>query len=347
MKRTILYIYITAALGAAGCRPSADAELSVLQLNIWMQCTQVPGAAEGLTEVIAELNPDVVLLCELTADATPSFAEWLVGELQRKGLTYHSDGEHAGVGLLSKYKPDSTRLLTVSGGDRTHAILKACFTAHGLPMAVYSAHLDHRHYGPYIPRGRSAADCSPLAQPVPDLHSILSANRLALREEAIQLFLDDARAARAAGHFVLLGGDLNEPSHLDWQANTAHLRDHNGILPWDCSLLLRAGGYTDAYRHHFPDAASHPGFTWPAGNTSAELTRLYSVPESDERDRIDFIYYAPHPSVKLTRASIVGPAASVDHGAIVPDLPADCIRTPRAVWPSDHKGNLVRFTVGK
>lgn len=59
-----------------------------------------------------------------------------------------------------------------------------------------------------------------MTQPVHNADSILAANRIAFREEAIEVFIENARQDIAEGAIVLLGGDFNEPSHLDWQEDT-------------------------------------------------------------------------------------------------------------------------------
>ncbi|MDR1895447.1 MAG: metallophosphoesterase [Prevotellaceae bacterium] len=343
MKKIILVLSIIALFAAPGLY-GKGVDLKVLQLNIWVEGRNVPGAKESLVKLIVQTDPDVVLLCELAADVTPSFTDWLVDELKQRGKTYYNDNQHAGVGILSKYKPENTQLLIVPGGERVHAIAKYVFRIKDLTVAAYSTHLDYLNYGAYLSRGYSAANSSKMQAPVTDPDSIIAANRKSLRDEGIRKLINDAEAEIAQGHFVFLGGDLNEPSHLDWQADTKDLRDHRGaVVNWDVSMLLHEAGYRDSYRELNPDPVSHPGLTWPAGNTDAKLERLYGVKDADRRDRIDFVYYYPHPVVKLTGARIVGPAASVSHGQIVQDDPRENFLTPKSVWPSDHKGNLVTF----
>jgi hypothetical protein len=109
--------------------------------------------------------------------------------------------------------------------------------------------------------------------------------------------------------------------------------------------MFQGAGYVDSYRQLFPNAVTHPGFTWPAGNTSAKLENLYFTPDADERDRIDFVYYYPQPGIKLTAVKIVGPSASVNHGTITPNEAQDTFIEPKGIWPSDHKGNLVTFRI--
>jgi hypothetical protein len=248
------------------------------------------------------------------------------------------------VGILSKYEIESSHLLVAPGGERVHAVLKCLLRVDGLTVAAYSAHLDHRNYGAYLPRGYSPVEWTKIEAPVTDPVAILAANRKSLRDETIRLFIADAKEEIARGRFVFIGGDFNEPSHLDWQADTKDIRDHGGaIVNWDVSLLLQEAGYRDAYRERFPDPVLHPGFTWPAGNTSVKLKSLYTAKDADERDRIDFVHYYPHPAVKLADIRIAGPVASVDHGQIALENTSGPLLIPKGVWPSDHKGHLATF----
>ena len=145
-----------------------------------------------------------------------------------------------------------------------------------------------------------------------------------------------------------MGGDFNEPSHLDWQDNTKNLFDHNGaIIHWDCSMMLCQAGFKDAYREKYPDPVLYPGFTFPAGNRVAEkakLEKLAWAPDVDERDRIDFIYYYPQQNLMLEDCILVGPSETVWKGKIEKSNSKDVFLTPTCVWPTDHKGNLATFT---
>ncbi|MDD4383516.1 MAG: endonuclease/exonuclease/phosphatase family protein, partial [Candidatus Shapirobacteria bacterium] len=149
---------------------------------------------------------------------------------------------------------------------------------------------------------------------------------------------------------VIMGGDFNEPSHLDWQANTKNLWDHNGaIINWDCSVMLQRAGFKDSYREKYPNPILYPGFTFPAGNKLAEkakFEKLAWAPDVDERDRIDFIYYYPtNASLSLEKSILVGPSETVIRGKIEEIDSKDKFFTPQTIWPTDHKGNLATFKV--
>lgn len=324
---------------------SGGEELKVLQLNTWVHGTIVPGGEKGVADVIDQTDPDVVFLCELDAGSKNPLSLRVAEELGKRGKTYYSDGKNLQTCILSKYALDNVAVL-IPTRETHRPIVKASITVSGRPVALYSAHLDHMHYAPYLPKGYSPSTWSKTGTPVCDPDSIIAANRLSLRDEAIRGFIRDAKAEVAKGSLVIIGGDFNEPSHADWQADTKDVRDHGGaVVSWDVSLMLQQAGYIDAYRRLYPNPQTHPGFTWPAGNEDAPLEKLFFTPDRDERERIDFIYYHPQPNVRLTATSIVGPAASVERGKIAPSTAADRHVETLGVWPSDHKGNLAVFSI--
>ena len=64
---------------------------------------------------------------------------------------------------------------------------------------------------------------------------------------------------------------------------------------------------------------------------------------ADERDRIDYVFYHPHPSVVLKEAVIFGPDGSIVKSRRVKETSRDRFLLPLGVWPTDHKGLLVTF----
>jgi len=49
---------------------------------------------------------------------------------------------------------------------------------------------------------------------------VLKANRIAYRDETIRTFIQEVQKDIKKGIPVVMGGDFNEPSHLDWLDNT-------------------------------------------------------------------------------------------------------------------------------
>lgn len=62
---------------------------------------------------------------------------------------------------------------------------------------------------------------------------------------------------------ILLGGDLNTLSHLDWSAEFADAPGHAGlVLDWPVTRLFTEAGFVDTFRAAHPDAGAEPGRTW-------------------------------------------------------------------------------------
>lgn len=200
------------------------------------------------------------------------------------------------------------------------------------------------HVGYYLARGYSGTTWDKLVSPVVDADSVLNYNRSSRRKIEVEALITNMQNETEEGSLIILGGDLNEPSHLDWQEDTKDVRDHHGmIVNWDCSVLLQKAGYKDAYREIYPNPLTHPGFTCNAGNKDAEPKKLQWSLGVDDRERIDFIYYLPSKSLKLELAAIVGPRKDFYDGKIQFENTEDNIIIPQGIWPSDHKGNFVEF----
>ena len=82
---------------------------------------------------------------------------------------------------------------------------------------------------------------------------------------------------------ILMAGDFNSGSHLDWTPETKNI--HQGyVVEWPVSKAMTDAGFIDSYRELHIDVATDPGYTWtPRAATSS---KHYGI-----RDRIDYIYY--------------------------------------------------------
>jgi len=78
---------------------------------------------------------------------------------------------------------------------------------------------------------------------------------------------------------VIIGGDFNGGSHLDWTEKAAHAENHQGrVVAWPVSLSMERAGFEDTFRLAHPDPVATPGLTW-----SPEFTEGH-------QDRIDYVY---------------------------------------------------------
>lgn len=321
--------------------PPSDKTLKIFQINTWMECNKVPNAYSGLTRQIAETDPDIVLLCELQ-NKGQSFVEKLCNSLNfyRKSYYFRARPTEAapkyGTGVISKYPV--TDISPVQSG------VKVGLKVGERRVVVYSMHLNYLYYACYYPRGYDGNTWEKMETPITDVDRILKNNRDSGRPDAIRALIRDAAAEKQAGALIFVGGDFNEPSHLDWTEQTQDLWDHNGcVVPWDCSVLLAEAGFADSYRTQFPDPVAAPGFTFPAATPDVAVSSLSWAPDADERDRIDFIYYMTDPALTLVEAAVVGPNRSIANGAVITEQTTDRFIAPAGVWPTDHKGMFAVF----
>lgn len=333
-----------AALLALSVFSVRAADYMVLQWNIWQEGTMVEGGYDAIVNEIVRLQPDFVTLSEVRNYRGVDFTGRLAGDISARGVVYYTAPGHDS-GLLCRYPIERVDTIFPEVGDHGSIYRLHTSTPDGHRFAVYTAHLDYQNCAYYEPRGYSGTNWKECALPA-SVDELLAKNELSLRDEAARVFIEAADADVADGRIVILGGDFNEPSHLDWTEATASIRDHAGfVVPWTVSTMLAEAGYTDAYRALYPDPVEYPCFTFPSANDDAEIRRLTWAPESDERDRIDFIYYKTPASTEISvaEASVFGPRRSIAKLTVVTDEGADNYIAPLGTWPTDHKGVLVKF----
>lgn len=318
--------------------------VSVLQFNIWQEGTVVNGGFEAIADEIARLKPDFVTLSEVRNYKGTRFNDRIVEALAKRGLKYHSFYS-TDTGLLSRH-PISDSIAVFPFHQDHGSVTGLIADVDGQKFAVYSAHLDYLNDTYYEVRGYDGNTWKQMAEPLTDVDSILYRNALSLRDEEIEAFITDARKRIESGAIVILGGDFNEPSCHDWTEATRDFADHHGVvIEWPNTKRLHDCGFIDAYRELYPNPVTHPGYTYPTYNDSIPSPKITWAPESDERDRIDYIIY--HPSgtgIRAEEVFILGPRDTVVRGRRTPTTSADSILEPLGVWPTDHKAVFTRFS---
>lgn len=338
MKKILCVALMCAAAVCAGAK---DTEVSVLQWNIWQEGTSVKGGANAIVEEIARLQPDFVTLSEVRNYNGVDYTASLVEALKSKGVEYHSFRSDD-TGLLSRYPITDTLTVFPLGNDHG-SIYRLLAEKEGKKLAVYTAHLDYLDDAYYNVRGYDGSTWKEI--PIPTtVEEVLERNVRSQRDDAIKLFIKQAKKDMAAGYTVILGGDFNEPSHRDWTATTADMFDHHGfVVPWTVTTLLEEAGFVDTYRTHYPDVLAYPGFTYPSDVPGMAPEKVTWAPKADERDRIDYIWVSP--GVKIEDAVIFGPKESVVRSKVVTEQTSDRFIEPLGVWPTDHKGLLVKLLI--
>jgi endonuclease/exonuclease/phosphatase family metal-dependent hydrolase len=186
--------------------------------------------------------------------------------------------------------------------------------APGQMVAMGNLHLPSDPYGPYLVRDGSA------------LEEVV-ANEQDTRMPMLQENLDVLPGVIAAGFPVLVTGDFNTPSHLDWtEAASKAIPAVKYPVQWPVTVAMEQAGFRDVYRVAHPDPVARPGITWTAGYPHPRL-------RPDETfDRIDLIFATKN--VEVLNAEIVGEVGGKDVDIAI------------APFPTDHRGVVatVRLT---
>ena len=318
--------------------------LKFLQLNVWQEGTMVKRGYEALVDELVRVDADFVMLSEVRNYRNTRFCDRITASLKEKGKTYYSFYSYDS-GLLSKYPLIDSAVVFPEKNDHG-SIYKLVADVRGREVAVYTAHLDYLNCAYYDVRGYDGNTWAKMEVPLTDVDSILRKNTASLRDDAIRLFIGDAAKERARGRLVFIGGDFNEPSHQDWTDETKNTAGHQGlVIPWTVTTLLTESGFQDAFRTYYPDPVQNPGYTYPADCKDVDIKRLLWAADADERERVDYIFYAPAEGLSLEKVSLYGPEGCIVQGVRTPDASADVFVTPLGIWPTDHKGVIAEFSV--
>ena len=278
-------------------------QFCLMSFNILYGGTHLGQSLEQTAAVIRLAQADIVVACEQWGNAEP-LADLL-------GFTCHivvAPPYWKSVAVLSRYPITET----FANGVRLELDLQQS-------VCVFGVHLTSTPYQPYRVRDKAYTK----------KEEILDEAR-ETREQELVVVLSEIQPLIEAGERVLLCGDFNEPSHLDWTLASAREGHHFGLeMPWPCSKRVTESGMEDAYRVVFPDVCRHPGYTWTSvpglGVGGSERA------EDEVHDRIDFIYYVGL-GLEPRAASIVGEN----------NRNADLVVSP---FPSDHRAVAVIYQI--
>lgn len=247
-------------------QPAAKTELKVLSWNIWHggHSKAYPDkGCEGVIGILKKSGADVILMIE-TYGASDQIAD---------ALGYYHRLLSSNLSIYSRYPivktmtyPDSIATFNFGGVE---------LDVHGKRIRVYDTWL---HYLPdmrLVPTDQSEAQ-------------ILAWDDEGTRDEEIRRILSVMQPALAESDSIpiIMGGDFNDHSHLDWTVGTKDLYNHGGaVVNWTVSKIMEQAGFTDSYREVNPNPETELGPTWywsdgPDGSSA-----------KNRMDRIDFIYY--------------------------------------------------------
>lgn len=342
VKLTVKYEYVPNSL---------DRKVKIMQLDLWDGGTKVDQSLESLVEEIVAQDADIVTL----SDINDFNVSTLLQSLSEKGMDYNSS--YSGQGdNISESNPTSMLLskYEISNITNNEHFSKVEITLEGVPMTVYSVNLSEDKFAWHLPRGYNGgygavgSEWAKAEAPVTDIFEIYKKNNQSERITEIEELINDIND-NESDNFILVSGNFNEPSYLDWTSATSELYGHNGVVyDWDVSVKMSQAGLTDTYRELYPSAVTHPGFTYPAGNSKVnEGVELSIAKEADERERLDYIYFSKYNDrdVRPENMSILGDKSIIVNGNVQEGDSEDSFVKPESNLPGNHKGIVATFLI--
>jgi len=125
----------------------------------------------------------------------------------------------------------------------------------------------------------------------------------------------DTRPHLQPGMSVIIAGDFNSCSHLDWTAAAAPFHYGYGPVSFPASRYMQEEGFKDSFRQINPDEVARPEGTYAV---------LYSQLQTN---RIDFIYYKSD-KLRAVSSKIIRTTPEIDD-----------------VWASDHAAVLTTYEI--
>jgi len=261
MRLQTLLLLPLLSLLALGCQAESrqadqGENFSVLAWNIWHGGRE-DGEEIGpqrVVEVIQESGADLIAMQETYGS----------GESIAEQLGFHFVPRGTNVSIFSRYPV----LAEVSVFQEFKCVGAVVELPNGQPLAFYSIWLpyDAEIWAEGTREGKSRAELlAATASSASDLRQI--------RDE-IEVVLSEAGYAGAP---VVIAGDFNSMSHLDYTAEA--VAEHGMVIDWPTSHVLPEAGYVDAYRTLHADVNRMRDRTWTP-----------RFPEQ-QQDRIDYVYY--------------------------------------------------------
>ena len=296
--------------GPAHAGGESAARLKVLSFNTWYDGARVDEGFEKIAKAIMRSGADVVCLQESSAATARKLAQ---------RLDWHAvEGGSGSVQIVCRYPIQEVITAQTPGSDRLIGARLRLDDLSGAGLVVFNLHLDFRNYGPYAARQAGATAAS-----------VLEENGRSDRAAQMRAALETMRRflERADERPVILTGDFNVPSHLDWTAATASAHGGVGPVAWPESLLVAKAGLIDSFRACHPDPVLTPGNSWSAIHKGSE-----------PQDRIDFIHHRGSP-LRIVDCGMFATAVETTVGAWSEGAAAASGNT----WPSDHSAVLATY----
>ncbi|KAF3909959.1 hypothetical protein ABW20_dc0106064 [Dactylellina cionopaga] len=280
------------------------ADLRIMTFNMWVGGTHVKDFHNKQVRFIVNTNADIIGLQEATGGHPKRLADALGW--------YFWQPPKGDLGVISKYPIVADYgLANASGGVRI------ALDGEASQINFWNVHFGYTPYGPYD-------FCFDKMAVEKVLQREAESGRTPQVVDTIKAMGPQLAASNKIP--VVMVGDTNAPSHLDW---TESLRAKNcgyANVPWPTSIEPTKAGLIDSFRVAHPNPATFQGTTW---------SPLYpfnqgSTGKPEPQDRIDFIYHKGKLTVVDSQVLVVGsPKPSGSH--------------QNNDWTSDHAAVITTY----
>ncbi|UNI23434.1 hypothetical protein JDV02_009252 [Purpureocillium takamizusanense] len=273
--------------------------LRVLSFNLWFGGTQVNDYHNKQVRFLSETDVDLVGLQESTGGHAIRLAQAL-------GWDYWQGND---VGIISRY-PIAEVYTPTSNAGAVRVQL-----GRDKDIIIWNAHLGYTPYGPYD-------FCFDKMEKEIVLNREAQSGRTGQMHEITDRMKE--QLTRADKVPVLLTGDFNAPSHLDWTDAAKDLHCGIGSVKWPTSMYPQMAGLVDSYRAVHENPIEQPGITW---------SPIYLTNEgrSEPKDRIDFIFHKGLRVLSSETVVVGSPKPEPDH--------------QDNEWTSDHAAVMTDFEI--
>ncbi|ETN82293.1 endonuclease/exonuclease/phosphatase family protein [Necator americanus] len=263
----------------------------------------------------------------------------ILGECRKKDVTVRvmsfnvwSSGKNVNDGLqkialhIGIINPDIVAMQIVGLCVATsRAIAVPVETKGGRPLLVWSAHFNYKMFGPLAAQIKTVNSLDQL------MKAELQSGRVKNAREILDHPLVNEWQRQKLP--VIVAGDLNTPSHLDWIESTR--KQHGGwIVKWPVTKQFEEAGFHDAYRTLHPDANAHPGHTWSPIQRFSKDWEYRFIPEP--QDRLDYVFLSgPIRPINATLYCGTKPLTDISMDG----------KYKRNDYPSDHYALIVELVM--
>jgi len=262
MMKTLRTLILIQALIFCGDFYAQKETFKVMAWNILHGGNDIENGQQNVVKIIREINPDVILMVE-TYGSGPYIAKEL-------GYNFHLiaqrgtalDDQSVNLSVFSKF-PFGERIDT----DYPFFLGGTEIIINDVKMHFFS---NWFHYLPWNNEPEKMGKT---------VEELLEWEKTEHRYKMIQKVLPyfNKYASQSDSIPVIVGGDMNSPSHLDWSEKTKKIHN-NLVVPWYATKVFEDMGYTDSFREKNPNPLKKPGITWD------NKTR-------NDSNRIDYIFY--------------------------------------------------------